>query len=233
MTGTETDPSAPHILVVDDDRRLRTLLRRFLSEQGFLVSTAEHAADARAKLGSLRYDLLVVDIMMPGEDGLSLTRDLRARGDIPILLLTARGAPEDRIAGLEEGADDYMPKPFDPRELVLRIRSILKRVPKPEAPSRELRFGRWRFDPSRDELTSGAESVALTTAEARLLRVLAARPGETVSREDLSDQEGGDGGTRAVDVQVTRLRRKMEDDPRLPRYLVTVRGEGYALRPDG
>lgn len=225
----------PHILVVDDDTRLREALRRYLGQNGFLVSTAADAAEARAKLDSLAFDLMILDVMMPGESGLDLTRGLKGR--IPILLLTARGDPDDRIAGLEAGADDYLGKPFEPRELVLRIQSILRRLPKPAAPPAETRLGRWIFDPTREELRGGAdpaaEIVRLTTAEAALLKVLAANPGTVFTREELVDRAGVDGNNaRTIDVQVTRLRRKLEDDPRLPRYLQTVRGEGYVLRPD-
>ncbi len=226
----------PHILVVDDDTRLRDALRRYLGQNGFLVTTAADAADARAKLEALSFDLMILDVMMPGESGLDLTRGLKGR--IPILLLTARGDPDDRIAGLEAGADDYLAKPFEPRELVLRLHSILRRLPKsPAPPPAEMRLGRWLFDPQREELRAGAESgaevVRLTTAEAALLKVLAANPGTVFTREALVEKAGVDGNNaRTIDVQVTRLRRKLEDDPRLPRYLQTVRGEGYVLRPD-
>ena len=227
----------PHVLVVDDDARLRELLRRFLAEQRFRVTTAADAGEARAHLRSLAFDLIVLDVMMPGEDGLALTRGLRADGDVPILLLTARGEPEDRIAGLDSGADDYLAKPFEPRELVLRMRSILRRAatgaPAPAAaPSPTLRLGACVFDRARGTLTGPAGAVRLTGAEARLLAALAERPGEPISREALRDAGRLAGNERAVDVQVTRLRRKIEPDPKLPRYLQTVRGEGYVLWPD-
>lgn len=225
----------PHILVVDDDTRLRDALRRYLGQNGFLVTTAADAADARAKLDALSFDLMILDVMMPGESGLDLTRGLKGR--IPILLLTARGDPDDRIAGLEAGADDYLAKPFEPRELVLRLQSILRRLPKAPPPSTEIRLGRWIFDSQREELRpgpdGGGDTVRLTTAEAALLKVLAASPGIVFSREELVERAGVDGNNaRTIDVQVTRLRRKLEEDPRLPRYLQTVRGEGYVLRPD-
>lgn len=223
----------PHVLVVDDDNRLRELLRRYLTENGFLVTVARDAAEARARLGVFEVDLIVLDVMMPGETGLDLTRDLRRTRDVPILLLTARGGPDDRIAGLEAGADDYLGKPFEPRELVLRINSILRRVPRPPVPVAELRLGPLVYSVERDELRDGDRPVHLTQAEAALLRALAAAPGTVLSREDLVGRVGIDGGERAVDVQVTRLRRKIEPDPREPRYLQTVRGEGYVLRPDG
>lgn len=221
-----------HILVVDDDTRLREQLRKFLVMNGFMVTTAKDASDARAKLDSLSFDLIVLDIMMPGESGLDLTASLRRDSDVPILLLTARGEPDDRIAGLEAGADDYLPKPFEPRELVLRITSILRRLPRPTDPPDEIRLGRWTFAPDREELRCGDEVVRLTTAEASLLRILAAYPGVTMSREELTERSRISGNARTVDVQVTRLRRKIEPDPRMPRYLQTVRGEGYVLRPD-
>jgi two-component system, OmpR family, phosphate regulon response regulator OmpR len=231
----------PHILVVDDDDRLRSLLRRYLAEQGFVVSTAAHAADARAKLKHLSYDLMVLDIMMPGETGLELTQSLRsepvpaqagsATKNLPILLLTARGEAGDRIAGLETGADDYVHKPFEPRELVLRIHSILRRLPKPAAAKAPLRFGAWTYDSGRDELRCGEEIVRLTDMEAGLMRLLAAQPGTALSREALAEA-GAAVNDRTIDVQVTRLRRKIEPDAKNPRYLVTVRGEGYMLMPD-
>jgi two-component system phosphate regulon response regulator OmpR len=223
---------APHILVVDDDMRLRELLRRYLVDNGFMATAALDAADARTKLNSLAFDLLVLDVMMPGENGLDLTRSLRAESAVPILLLTARGEPEDRIAGLEAGADDYLAKPFEPRELVLRINAILRRVPRQEEPTSGLRVGLWTFHPDRYELRAGETVVRLTSVENSLLKILAAAPGETVSREDLAERSGAVVNARTIDVQVTRLRRKIEADPRMPRYLQTVRGEGYVLWPD-
>ncbi len=227
------DADQPHILVVDDDNRLRALLRRYLVDNGFAVTTAADAAEARAKLAAFTFDLMILDVMMPGEDGLTLTAALRHEMATPILLLTAMGEPEDRIAGLESGADDYLPKPFEPRELLLRIQSILRRVaPSPPPPSAPLRLGDFVFDPGRGELRKGDERIHLTTAELGLLRVLAQQPGETVTRDDLTERSRISGNARTVDVQVTRLRRKIEPDPRLPRYIQTVRGEGYVLRPD-
>lgn len=228
----------PHILVVDDDTRLRELLRRYLSSNGFLVTAAKDAADARARLEGLAFDLIVLDIMMPGENGLDLTASLRHTSDVPILLLTARGEADDRIAGLEAGADDYLSKPFQPRELLLRINSILRRQarptePPPSAPPAALRLGPLLYIPERDELRSGEEVIRLTTAEASLMRILAASPGVTFTREELAERSRDVGNARSIDVQVTRLRRKIETDPREPRYLQTVRGEGYVLRPDG
>jgi two-component system, OmpR family, phosphate regulon response regulator OmpR len=226
-----TDEPA-HILVVDDDRRLRELLRKYLADSGFRVTTAESAEDARAKLGSLAFDLIVLDVMMPGENGLALTAALRPKTNIPILMLTAMGEAEDRIKGLETGADDYLPKPFEPRELVLRIKTILRRAPPPPQRPTQITFGDHRFDLGRKELWRGDKMVRLSAGEARLLKLLAESGGAAKTREDLQRELGSEGGGRSIDVQVTRLRRKIEPDPRLPRYLLTVRGQGYALRPD-
>ena len=223
---------SPHILVVDDDARLRWLLARYLTEHGFLVATAEDAVDARGKLGSFAFDLIVLDLMMPGESGLDLARDLRRRSGVPILMLTAMGEPEDRIAGLERGADDYMVKPFEPRELLLRIGNILRRTPQPDVQPSEVRMGDMVFLIDREELRRGDVPVKLTSVETALMAALARRPGLALSREELIELTGAAGGDRAVDVQVTRLRRKIESDPREPRYLQTVRGRGYVLKPD-
>ncbi len=222
----------PHILVIDDDRRLRDLLRRYLGENGFRVTTAADAADARGRLKSLVFDLLVLDVMMPGESGLDMTEDLRRNNDVPILLLTAMGEPTDRIAGLERGADDYLAKPFEPRELLARIRSILRRAQREHPAQDEIILGNYRFDVAREVLESSEGPVRLTGAETRLLQVLASRPGKAFSRDELQQLSRLNGNGRAVDVQVTRLRRKIEPDPKLPRYLQTVRGQGYVLRPD-
>jgi two-component system phosphate regulon response regulator OmpR len=225
-----------HILVVDDDTRLRSLLSRYLAENGFRVSTASHAAEARDKLRFLQPDALVLDVMMPGETGLALTTALRADATtVPILLLTARGAPEDRIAGFESGADDYLGKPFEPRELVLRLRAMLRRAaPAPAEPAVQgpLRLGHLEFDPARAELSGPNGPIHLTGGESSLLAVLATKPNEVFSREDIGAIIGMDEtGERAIDVQVTRLRRKIEADPREPRFLHTVRGRGYVLKP--
>jgi len=224
----------PHLLVVDDDDRLRELLRRYLSDQGFRVTLAANVPEARGNLASFTFDLVVLDVMLPGESGLDLTHELRRfHGPrLPVLLLTAMAEPEDRISGLERGADDYLVKPFEPRELVLRIRNILARGGSAAIAERALRFGAFRYDLNRGELFRGAEMVHLTTAEAGLLASLAARPGEAVSREALSQSGHFSGNVRNVDVQMTRLRRKIEADPRYPRYLQTVRGTGYALKPE-
>lgn len=225
-----------HILVVDDDARLRGLLSRYLAGEGFRVTTAENAADARAKLRAINPDLMVLDIMMPGESGLGLTEALRGEQghDLPVLLLTARGAPEDRIAGFEAGADDYLGKPFEPRELVLRVRALLRRAPPPPAELAigPVQIGQLTFDPERAELSGPEEIVRLTGGEAALLAALAHKPNEVLSREELASALGTEeAGERAIDVQVTRLRRKIEVDAREPRFLHTVRGRGYVLKP--
>jgi two-component system phosphate regulon response regulator OmpR len=227
-------PEDAHILVVDDDARLRTLLSRYLAGEGFRVTTAETAMDARAKLRAINPDMLVLDVMMPGESGLDLTESLRREQghEIPVLLLTARGAPEDRIAGFEAGADDYLGKPFEPRELVLRIRAMLRRAAPAATPSGPLQLGPLEFDAERGELRGPDGPIRLTGGEAALLTALARKPNEVLTREDIAAAlTMDDTGERAIDVQVTRLRRKIEADPREPRFLHTVRGRGYTLKP--
>lgn len=221
----------PHVLVVDDDDRLRVLLHRFLSGNGLLVTTAGDAADARRKLASVEFDMIVLDRMMPGESGLDFLVDVRRTNRVPVLMLTAMGESDDRIGGLAGGADDYLVKPFEPRELLLRIHAILRRA-LPSTPPVEIRLGSVVFDPVREALTRDGRPIRLSGVEAALLRALAREPGAVLSREDLIARTGAPGGGRAVDVQVTRLRRKIERDPHLPRYLQTVRGRGYVLRPD-
>ena len=226
-----------HLLIVDDDERIRGLLQKFLMRNGYIVSTARDAGQARRILLGLEFDLLVVDVMMPGEDGISLTRDLRKRMPTPILLLTAKGEASNRIEGLEAGADDYLVKPFEPKELLLRINAILRRVPQIKAaePVRQIvHLGAVRYDLDRGEMWRGDTPVRLTATEAQLMRVFASAPGVAISRERLVvDGAGADAAQeRAVDVQITRLRRKIETDPKSPRYLQTVRGEGYMLQPD-
>lgn len=218
---------APHILVVDDDQRIRTLLQRFLRSQDFRVSAAGNAADARRKLDGFVFDVIVLDIMMPGEDGLSLLRAVKAEREVPVLMLTARADPDDRILGLEHGADDYLTKPFEPRELALRLNNLLKR--RPES-ARLVRFGAFVFDIRREELSREGSPVRLTDRERRLMRLLAARPGATIPRHELVADE--DLGDRAIDVQINRLRRKLEEDPAQPKYLQTMRGQGYRLLAD-
>jgi two-component system phosphate regulon response regulator OmpR len=219
---------APHLLLVDDDRRIRDLLSRFLAAEGYRVTTAESARDARAKLLGLNFDLLILDVMMPGESGFELAKFLRGSSSVPIIMLTARHEAEDRIQGLQIGADDYVGKPFEPRELVLRIANILKRAaPAPVELPEEVAFGPYIFHIERGELRNGTEIVHLTDREREMLRSLAATPGETVARAMLA---GGPGANeRAVDVQINRLRRKVERDPANPLFLQAVRGIGYRL----
>jgi two-component system phosphate regulon response regulator OmpR len=224
------DDEQPHILVVDDDRRLSDLLKRYLAENGFRVTTASDALEARHMLRSLAFDALVLDVMMPGESGLSFAESLRQASVVPILMLSAMGEPEDRIAGLEHGADDYLSKPFEPRELLLRLQTILRRSP--GAAQGEVVFGACRFDPEKGNLLRSGERIKLTESETRLLGALVRRNGEAVARDTLNEECGLEGGERAVDVLVTRLRRKIEDDPRDPHFLRTIRGKGYALVSD-
>lgn len=229
---SESEKTIQHLLIVDDDTRIRTLLQRFLSESGYRVTAAKDAAEARQLLASLDFDFIVLDVMMPGEDGFSLTKSIRETSSVPILLLTARGEPIDRIEGLERGADDYLAKPFEPRELLLRISTILRRAGRPAEVLRQIvHLGACRFDAERGELTREGKPVKLTSAELQLLRLLGANPGQSFSRSDLSQRMGAV-LERTVDVQITRLRRKIENDPKLPLYLQTVRGIGYVLMPD-
>jgi len=222
-----------HILVVDDDVRLRDLLKRYLTAEGFRITTAADAQEARSRMKAYQFDLLILDVMMPGESGLELTRDLRRQNKIPILMLTAMGQTEARISGLEAGADDYLSKPVEPRELVLRIQSILRRLPDQDEMLLEaiINIGDYVFDVERQVLSRNDTPVRLTTTEAALLTALARQPGEVMSREELAERCKLSGQDRTIDVQVTRLRRKIETDPRLPQCLHTVRGRGYVLRP--
>lgn len=243
-TGADADESGEpgagevHILVVDDDQRIRDLLKRFLGRSGYLVSTARDAAHASRLAAGFAFDLMVVDVMMPGEDGIAFTRRMRKDSDTPILLLTARGETGDRIIGLEAGADDYLPKPFEPRELLLRVAAILRRAAPPEEPLPEqqiLGLGETSYDMVRGELRRGEEAIRLTSTEQALMRAFARLANKPVSRMRLAEELGGASGEvqeRAVDVQITRLRRKIESDPKNPRYLQTVRGAGYVLIPD-
>ncbi|MBO9431130.1 response regulator [Sulfitobacter sp. R18_1] len=227
-----------HLLVVDDDERIRSLLKKFLMRNGFLVSTARDAAHARRVLAGLEFDLIVLDVMMPGEDGMALTRALRETLQTPILLLTAKGETDNRIEGLEAGADDYLPKPFEPKELLLRINAILRRMPDTSAADtapKVLSLGVIRYDMERGEMWQGDDLVRLTATEVQLMKIFAAQPGVALSRAKLVEELGRDRGQaqeRAVDVQITRLRRKIESDPKQPQYLQTVRGAGYMLAPD-
>ena len=230
-----------HLLIVDDDERIRGLLQKFLIRNGYMVTVARDAAQARRLLAGLAFDLIVLDVMMPGEDGLSLCRALRAKNATPILLLTAKGDPADRITGLEAGADDYLAKPFEPKELLLRINAILRRMPKPQDEAqlpKVLHLGPIRYDIERGEMWHGTQAVRLTATEATLMRIFTADPNRPISRTELvtllnRDKSGAEQvQERAVDVQITRLRRKIEADPKQPRYLQTVRGAGYMLAPD-
>ncbi len=220
-----------HVLVVDDDERLRALLQKYLSQNGFRVTAASGAGEARTLMKSVAFDLMIVDVMMPDETGLELTKSIRSRSQLPILMLTARGEPEERIAGLEGGADDYLPKPFEPRELVLRCAALLRRAAPPVQPHREIKMGAALFDPGRGELRRSGKRVRMTGGEAALLKLLAANAGRPFSRTDLCARLGVT-LERSIDVQVTRLRRKIEEDPKLPLYIQTVRGVGYVLVPD-
>lgn len=228
------DDEAPHLLVVDDDLRIRTLLSRYLGEQGYRVTVAGTADEARRKLAGFQFDLLIVDVMMPGESGFDLTRALRETDDVPILMLTARTELESRIKGLELGVDDYVSKPFEPRELLLRIAAILRRhqtaAPKPKS-NGDIRFGPFVFDVEREELKRGEEPIRLTDREKQLLRMFAERPGATIPRHEIVGADTSL-GERTADVQINRLRRKIEIDPANPVYLLTVRGLGYRLQTD-
>jgi len=227
-----------HLLIVDDDERIRVLLQKFLMRNGFLVTAARDAGHARRILTGLDFDMLILDVMMPGEDGLSLCRSIRETRQTPIMLLTAKGETDNRIEGLEAGADDYLPKPFEPKELLLRINAILRRMP--ETPAEDsvpkiLHLGPIRYDLERGEMWEGEGLVRLTATETQLMKIFSANPGEPISRNKLVEDLGRDRGQaqeRAVDVQITRLRRKIETDPKQPRYLQTVRGAGYMLAPD-
>jgi two-component system phosphate regulon response regulator OmpR len=226
---------APHLLLVDDDRRIRTLMSRYLGTQGYRVTTAQDAAEARRHMQGFAFDLIILDVMMPGENGFDFAVSLRKDSQIPILMLTARSETSDRVRGLEAGVDDYLSKPFDPKELSLRIGSILRRTaaqPVQEAPVvTSVRFGDFSFDVERAELRQGEEPVRLTDRERFMLKLLAQTPGEAVSRETLAG-DGPPGNERTIDVQMNRLRRKIELDPANPLYLQTARGAGYRLVVD-
>ncbi|WP_448953525.1 response regulator [Labrys neptuniae] len=226
---------APHILLVDDDSRIRSMLSRYLGQHGYRVTTAEHAASARQRIEAFAFDLMIVDVMMPGENGFDLTSWIRTGSSVPILMLTARGDPDDRIKGLEIGADDYLAKPFEPRELLLRLNNILKRAvaPVPAEPVRDaVTFGDFTFHVSRGELQQAGETIRITERERDMLRLLVEIPRETVDRLALAGPAADIANERTVDVQVNRLRRKIEKDPGNPVYLQTVRGTGYRLMVD-
>lgn len=226
----------PHLLIVDDDERIRSLLQQFLVQSDYLVSTAEDAKQARTLLSAIEFDLIILDVMMPGQDGISFTAELRTlQNNTPILLLTARGETEDRIKGLEAGADDYLPKPFEPKELLLRINAILRRMPdlkEDQMMPKTLSLGHLKYDVARNELWEGENQIRLTTTESQLMKIFTSALGEPISRVDLVTSLGRDVSSaqdRAIDVQITRLRRKIEVNPGQPRYLQTVRGAGYML----
>jgi two-component system phosphate regulon response regulator OmpR len=235
LTLASVEDDAAHVLVVDDDRRLRALLSSYLMKNGHRVTVAASAAEARAFLDGLSFDIIVLDVMMPGESGFDFATDLRTRSQVPILMLTARGEPKDRVRGLEIGVDDYLSKPFDPRELLLRIGSVLRRtraLPLSKPETAIVRFGPFTFSLERGELRIGEDIVRITEREREMLRLLCANPGESVSREALSGS-GGAAQERTVDVLINRLRRKIEQDPANPAYLQTARGAGYRLIADG
>ena len=226
----------PHLLIVDDDERIRSLLQQFLVQSDYLVSSAEDAEQARTLLSAIEFDLIILDVMMPGQDGISFTAELRTlQNNTPILLLTARGETEDRIKGLEAGADDYLPKPFEPKELLLRINAILRRMPdlkEDQMMPKTLSLGHLKYDVARNELWEGDNQIRLTTTESQLMKIFTSALGEPISRVDLVTSLGRDVSSaqdRAIDVQITRLRRKIEVNPGQPRYLQTVRGAGYML----
>ena len=221
----------PHVLVVDDDQRILDLVSRYLMKHDFVVMTAESAAEARAIMQDFEFDILVVDVMMPGETGLDFTQSFQEQERrLPVLLLTALGEVDDRIAGFEAGADDYLPKPFEPKELVMRLQAILRRTQKKQEYVKAFKVGKWLFDPEQGALGDGEELVKLTDVELKLIKALALHDGEVVSRDELARLCDVDAGERTIDVQVTRLRRKIEEDTKMPRYLQTVRGKGYLLR---
>jgi len=234
MEYTKKHAEKPHILIVDDDDRIRDLLFRFLMQNDMIAVAVDGAQTARETMAALSFDLIVLDIMMPEETGIDLTRSLRATGnDIPILLLTAMGDVEDRIAGLEAGADDYMVKPFEPRELKLRIEAILKRLPTPDPLQSIVRLGEWTIDLTRDEMISNETGVQkLTLVEVKLLRALLSNIGIVMSRDDLANAVGVNPDERTIDVQITRLRRTLNDDPKSPRFIATIRSQGYQLMAD-
>lgn len=219
----------PHILVVDDDTRIRELLSRYLQDHGFYITTAKDAAEARLRMQDFIFDLIVLDVMMPGETGTEYAISLRKTSDIPILMLTAMGEAEDRIAGLESGVDDYLTKPFEPKELVLRIHAILKRIHTHKEAQHYIPIGALRFNLHTNQLFQGNDLINLTQSEAVLLSILAAHTDQTVTREMLAEKLGSAINERSIDVQITRLRQKIEPDPKQPRYLQTIRGAGYIL----
>ncbi|MBR7158631.1 MAG: response regulator transcription factor [Alphaproteobacteria bacterium] len=233
MTRINRSRNKKHILVIDDDDRLRALLCRYLQENELIVTTSKDTAEARELMKLFLFDLLIVDIMMPGENGIDFTNDIRKYNNVPVLMLTAMGEPENRISGLESGADDYLSKPFEPRELLLRIRNILKRIPSAKEENKGLlKLGVCTYDIENGWLLKDGEKVKLTPAESALLKIFAEQAGQILTREDIIRKTGDENNPRTIDVQITRLRSKIETDPKLPRYLQTIRGKGYILLPD-
>lgn len=228
------DKDKPHILVVDDDTRLRSLLQRFLREQEFAVSAAKDAAEARMFIEQYKFDLLIIDVMMPGENGFEFLSALRKENNVPVIMLTAMGDTTDRITGLENGADDYLAKPFEPKELVLRIKNILKRAPQKQQEGNSiLNLGLCLYDLLKKELaTKLGETIHITPVEQQLLNILGQKPGQIFTREKLAEILGAGQSPRSIDVQITRLRKKIEKDSKNPRYLQTIRGKGYMLLPE-
>ena len=233
MDNQEINMELSHILIVDDDSRLLSLLDRYLHQNKFRVTCASDGREARQQIEFFEFDLLIIDVMMPGETGIELINDLRKNLDVPILLLTAMNEPDDRIMGLESGADDYLSKPFEPRELVLRIQKILHRIQQPainKSDGHRVQFGPFQYDLKQDLLYKGDEITGLTESETRILKAFSNSPGVILSREKLIEVDEELGNTRTVDVQITRLRRKIEENPKFPRYLKTIRGQGYILK---
>jgi len=229
VSETENYAELPHILVVDDDDRIRTLVSRYLNDHGFFAFTASDAAKAKDILKMAEMDAIVLDVMMPGQSGRDMTEEIRSDNDIPVLLLTAMGETEDKISGLQAGADDYLTKPFDPQELVLRLKAILRRRPKAVTRTEKIKIGQWIYDPEMNELSDGSRALRLTDVEGTLLKALASRAGDILSRDQLAELCDLDAGERTIDVQVTRLRKKLGEDSKAPKYLQTVRGKGYLL----
>jgi two-component system phosphate regulon response regulator OmpR len=224
--------NAAHILIVDDDQGIRSLLARYLFDKGFRVTTAEDAACARAAMRGLTFDVVILDVMMPGESGLDLARELKTISNIPICMMTALVDPEQRVEGLEAGVDDYVAKPFEPRELLLRLHNILRRGQGSSGPKDEIKMGEFTFHVARGELKRQEETIKLTERERDLLRLFAQRRGMPIARHELAGDDSSGSSERAIDVQINRLRRKIETDPTNPVYLQTVRGKGYILHTD-
>lgn len=222
------DNSKIHILIIDDDEKIRDLLKQYLKNNNFFISTAINASDAEEKLKIIKFDLAIIDIMMPGKDGLQLTKEIREKIDLPIILLTAKGEPEDRVRGLELGAEDYLPKPFEPKELLLRIKNVIKRIRKNKYVITSIKIGKASINMKKMEIQKEKKVIKINASEKILLENMIGSAGKIFSRKEISKitnltQE------RSIDVLVTRLRQKIEPDPKNPKYLQTVRGTGYVL----